>query len=753
MTFPSSIFDAPVLRDLGESARDAVASAGRVVDVADGDVIYREADPGDSFYVVVAGDVSLRAVRRGDEDESEVRVARRGDTFGEEATLPGWRRRMTAVAASDSRVAEIPIAVFRRAVGRSGGELADRERRVLERAATRDLLGTLAFTRELDAVDQDVVLDSARHRSVPRGDRVYSEGDPPASLYFVVDGLVQLQVADADRISVRAYVARGDFFGDEDIVARRPRALSAVALGDCELLELDAVVVRSLFDRHPRLAARLRRVAERREARQLRVVGPAAARTTRHVFQDLYRMQMARAMLVIDQETCVRCGHCAWSCAEVHGTSRLVRRGDKVLTNLTNSPGAPRSLSLPNTCQHCKNPSCMIDCPTGAIGRDPQGEVFVREELCTGCGNCAKACPWENIRMAPRADAPGDVAVKCDLCRDYEAPACVQACPTESIFRLEPTRDVAEVAGLLGERGQRVARSSERRRALAWAVPSAAALAIALVGVGRALHHDGAWRPGAGLANLAGWGAAVAVAALMAYAVPKRLVRRWMVRRERERVAHSSEEPARTPVPRSRVRAHYVAHVAIGLVGMGIVALHTGLSFPRSLAGGLHVAFWLTALLGAGGALAQRLVPARLARIEREADLPEDLARARADLFDRLHRDATGRSDLVKALVGKVLVPYARSTTGPLELLISGRSLSDEQRCLRARIDALLEGRGGERLAGLDELVRTVVELRALPARRLLGALLRGWHLPHVVLTGVVVAGLALHVLSVVRWP
>ena len=106
------------------------------------------------------------------------------------------------------------------------------------------------------------------------------------------------------------------------------------------------------------------------------------------------------------------------------------------------------TLSLPNTCQHCKNAACMVDCPTGAIGRDVGGEVVIREDLCTGCGSCAKACPWENISIAPRNGALSlspNIAVKCDLCSGYDAPACVQGCPTEAIFRIEPQRDIAEL--------------------------------------------------------------------------------------------------------------------------------------------------------------------------------------------------------------------------------------------------------------------------------------------------------------------
>ena len=66
-----------------------------------------------------------------------------------------------------------------------------------------------------------------------------------------------------------------------------------------------------------------------------------------------------------DDGVCVRCGHCAWSCEQLHGVSRLVRRGDKVVTQLAGSGAA--TLLLPNTCQQCSHAACMIDCPTGAV--------------------------------------------------------------------------------------------------------------------------------------------------------------------------------------------------------------------------------------------------------------------------------------------------------------------------------------------------------------------------------------------------
>ncbi len=59
------------------------------------------------------------------------------------------------------------------------------------------------------------------------------------------------------------------------------------------------------------------------------------AQTTAHALRDLYRMRVARSLLVIDQDSCIRCGHCAWSCADAHddGVSRLARRGDKIVVD------------------------------------------------------------------------------------------------------------------------------------------------------------------------------------------------------------------------------------------------------------------------------------------------------------------------------------------------------------------------------------------------------------------------------------
>lgn len=803
--WPAAVFDAPLLRGADANGRDAIARAGKLRRVGGGERLYGDGDPSEALFIVVRGSVELHATRRGDVAASVLRVARVGDSFGEEALLPGFGRCASAVAAPGTEVAEVPAAVARRVLARqdaAGGAVGTRESRYLERAAARDVLAGSALGRDLERAELDLLLDGVVLERFARGSELVHAGDRAENVYVVAHGLLQVQ----RDLVVQAYLARGDFFGDDDAFAGGSYSATVVASGDTWCAVLPRAVVRTVSDRNHGVLARWRRVASAHLADQAAVVGAAAAGSTRHAFHDLYRLQVARSLLVIDQDTCVRCGHCAWSCSEVHGDSRLVRRGDKVVTPVDvvlgaargdargkrergggasscgdtagRSNGSAASLLLPNTCQHCRHAACLQDCPTGAIGRDLDGEVFIRADACTGCANCARACPWDNISMAPRpAPSRGplklsaEIAVKCDLCREYDAPACVISCPTGSILRIDPGRAFAEVAAVLGHRAAPATISATPVRDVAAAsgasvrdggasVSGVGALVARVRGVGAAMGASAAvaaagtawfgvwaarrsmgWVPGRGVGWLAGAIAAVIIAGLCAYVLPKRLVRRRMKprdRRERER-----------PAARSRTRAHLIAHIGLGVLAPALVIAHAGVAMPASPGGALWLAFALATVLGGAGAMVYRGLPRVLTRLERAGALPEDLAGDAADLRARLFREISGTDEVVKRLAARLLVPYAKAPLGWVALAASGRSLGAEERRLRARIDDILDGRGAGRLAGLDAIIRLVVELRALPGRRAMTTLLRAWLPAHIVLAAITVVLLVVHVVAV----
>jgi len=747
------VFRAPVLRGLDERGRLDVQSSGRLFELAAGEILFEPGDPSDALFVVLRGQVELWSVARGDEAASLIRVVTQDCTFGEEAVVTGLRRSARAVCAAPARVAEVPLGVLSRSLTRAGAtSLFDREVRALERALTRSLLTTLSFGRYLDQADLDLLLDAVHTRSYAAGQFLQRQGDAPEHCLLLQKGLVQIQSEQAGRVRVHGYLSGGDFFGDEEILAGEALRYSVVAMGDTLCIHADAQVMRRLCDSNVGLAKRLRRLTLGRRAEPTTELS-AATHQTQHVLRDAYRMQMARSLLAIDQESCVRCGHCAWACAESHsGVSRLIRSGDKIVVA---EAGAFANLLLPNTCQHCEHPACMIDCPTGAIGRDAEGEVFIREQLCTGCGACAKACPWHNIQLAPRAnlaraETPSVklsalVAVKCDLCRDYEAPACVRSCPTDAIQRLDPRQEFSEVRALFQHAPVNVpvpasgtagtARASKRARApLAL---SALVVLVTLAVVGQAAPR-GAFALGAGV--VAGVGSLV----LASHALLKRRIALWLRPREKRGLQRGDARPATGSVLSPWVRAHQ----ALGLVTLAAALWHSGLVWPVGASGALLATILASALSGGFGALAYRWVPPRLSRLEWRGALPEELGRERRDLIDRLYRLTSGRDVLLKRVTELILGPYSRSPWASLCLLASGRDLKQERARLRRSIDERLEGRGQERLLVLDDLIKVVVDLRALPLRRGLTAALRLWQPVHAGLTLALVVLLALHVIG-----
>ena len=767
--WPDVVWDAVVLRGLDARARAEIEAAGRLRTLQDGESVYRPGEPADALYVVIEGACVLTAIRRGEAEASVIRRAGRGEVFGEEATVIAFGVRQME-ARCDSRekavLAEVPVTVLRRAIGRAGGgEVASRLERALKRAATADLLRTTSFTRSLPERDVEILLDAARHVEVPRGEHVYREGDVADHAYLVADGLLQVQTDDAGKPRVEAYLTRGDLFGDDELDDRSVRRVAVVASGPAWLVAIPRDVFLVVSRRNAAALEGVRRVRASGLPPQLLGGG---ARTTAHVFQDLYRMRVARSLLVIDQDSCVRCGHCAWSCASTHddGISRLVRRGDKVVVQREDDPAARAGedvvarvvrlakevewapLLVPNSCQHCKNPSCMIDCPTGAIGRDARGEVFIREDLCTGCGSCAKACPWDNIQIAPRGDGGGaagdakspypDVAVKCDLCAGSAAgPACVASCPTQAIARIDPNEALVELrnapraATVVGAGAGASANANANANATAsglfprkiaawpWVIGAAAGAG------GLAIAAWSAWASGVVAGGL--------VALLVGYSAVKRAPRLL----------------ARVPGSSRLGRALYVAHLALGVLALGAVLGHTHGAMPGNAAGALAIAMVMALATGLLGAAIHVLLPPRLARLERGSVLPEELVARRRDIDERIFTQLSGRSEVVKTLYGRVLRPYRSSRAGALLLIASGRRLREEEKRVRATMSGLLDGRKSERLDGLDELVRLVVEHRAVGALRLLTFALRGWLPVHLAATAIAVVLLVAHVVAV----
>jgi formate dehydrogenase iron-sulfur subunit len=146
----------------------------------------------------------------------------------------------------------------------------------------------------------------------------------------------------------------------------------------------------------------------------------------------------------VDLDRCSGCKACVAACHSLNGLDEHETWRDVGLI-VGGMPGLPVLQHVTTACHHCVEPACLAACPVDAYEKDPiTGIVRHLDDQCFGCQYCTLACPYD----VPKYHAGKGIVRKCDMCADRlavgEAPACVQACPSEAI-RIRVV-DVAEVA-------------------------------------------------------------------------------------------------------------------------------------------------------------------------------------------------------------------------------------------------------------------------------------------------------------------
>jgi Fe-S-cluster-containing dehydrogenase component/DMSO reductase anchor subunit len=135
----------------------------------------------------------------------------------------------------------------------------------------------------------------------------------------------------------------------------------------------------------------------------------------------------------VDLDACTGCKACVAACHSLNGLDDgEVWRTVGLLHGGTKEEPAQRTVTT--SCHHCIEPACMSGCPVQAYEKDPStGIVKHLDDQCIGCQYCTFMCPYD----APKYSTSRGIVRKCDMCSGRlavgEAPACVQACPSQAI--------------------------------------------------------------------------------------------------------------------------------------------------------------------------------------------------------------------------------------------------------------------------------------------------------------------------------
>ena len=365
-----------------------------------------------------------------------------GEVFGEIGALSGWPQSVTAHTNTDTTLIQIRLPALR---------LMKKKSKVLKKRLDaiykeRSLLAQLKSTPLFGFCDDALLMELTERVelvSCTPGEVIASEGDEIDALYLIRSGFVKISQTYGRGELVVNYLSKGMTFGEGEILLTDlpGRQFTASSIEYSELVKFPATLFRQLLAQSPAMEDQLwMSAAERiKEAGYgKRNMGDAAFRQSA---LDTGLLQ-GSSMLMIDLDACTRCDDCVRACAATHdGRARFVREGNKEQNQL-----------ITRSCYHCRDPVCMVGCPTGAIHRAGIDDVVeINDDICIGCTTCSRNCPYDAIIMHETGETwPGDmvpvglrgkqrlVASKCDLCAHTgHEPACVSNCPQGCATRVD----------------------------------------------------------------------------------------------------------------------------------------------------------------------------------------------------------------------------------------------------------------------------------------------------------------------------
>ncbi len=760
----------------------------RLLEFAPGEVIVQQ-DTWESsiFYILVGGRLEA-SITEANGDRVKVGEIPAGNSFGEMALLSGTPRTATVSVAADAGTALVleftrPAIRLLRKLPKFGRAL-DRNYRAYGLSLTLNELKE--FTQaDIPAPVLQRLDDAARFAVYEKDHVLFNEGDPMNRVVYVRSGWIQRvsgiefnpKAADllieSDESVGLDFLGAGTVLGLDAIDAPEKWKFTATVRGRAEVLEI--AVSRLREDRE--LSASVVPFLTSSAGSESAV--PAHPSDTRVVNATTKEIETGVVdgvnLLVMDMAKCVRCGNCSFACHQVHGHSRLVRRGIHIERPVKPNGRVTQSVLVPTVCMHCQDPECLTGCPTGAIARFPDGQIDINAATCIGCGDCATQCPYDAISMiargsngngqngliakvfslgqgrlpAPVTQTEQLLAVKCNLCHGTgmnpagakrEAYSCEENCPTGALVRVNPREYFDEVNGTIGliqkskthAIGVNIHRSDPVAKA--WhIVAGIAVVALSVISVWATMKftQDGALSPSGWLTmrwltGLTGLGGIVWV---MAYPFRKQIYRRRA----------------------GALRYWMISHIYIGVLAGVLLLVHGGTSSGGLLTTLLMISFDLVIASGIFGMLCYTIVPRFMTKIEREPLLVEDLEARRAELRSELVRASKEAvdpklRDLLQRKVRRRFLglsylfrQYFRKEKLP-EMLAAAREEFTDRASELSRFD----------YAKLMEAIENAATLRRVDALVYLHHLLKVWLAPHVLFTAIMLALMVVHIAQVV---
>ena len=257
------------LQFLPEEEFERVAELFHSVHYDFGDVIVKQGEEADAFYVLTSG--RARVVKDdGRGGELVLGSLQPGKEFGETALLRPENRMATVRCSTTVTVERLSRENFLELLD----EFPQLRNRIETTARWRTVHSFLYEYSNFGRLPQPALyalLEKFESRTFKRGDLIVRQGDPADAMYIIQSGKVRCFQEEKGGQRNLSFLRDGDFFGELAILTGTDRTASAEAAQDCELLALPVDRVQELIREYPEfedvIDDRLALYESRREAR------------------------------------------------------------------------------------------------------------------------------------------------------------------------------------------------------------------------------------------------------------------------------------------------------------------------------------------------------------------------------------------------------------------------------------------------------------------------------------------------------
>lgn len=222
-----------LFRSLDTSEMSEVLDAMFERKVETGELVIKQGDDGDYFYVIESGSFQF-SVTGDDGSERVLGTYSDSGSFGELALMYNMPRSATARAVTTGSLWAMSRQTFRKIV---------LQRAYKKRRAYEILLSKVDMLKSLESYERMNLCDALVPKRFESGQQIIREGDEADGMYFLEDGTVRVTKSDGDgKDKAEREVSKlssGSYFGELALITHKPRAANVYADTDVKAAFLD----------------------------------------------------------------------------------------------------------------------------------------------------------------------------------------------------------------------------------------------------------------------------------------------------------------------------------------------------------------------------------------------------------------------------------------------------------------------------------------------------------------------------------